>query len=290
MKVAICSDSSLDLSNELLEKNNIFVIPFNITLGDKTFVDSKDVDSNTIFDFVEKNKQLPKTSAINSETYKCFFEGILKSYDQIIFFSISSDFSSSFNNALLASKEFDNKVKVVDSRNLSTGVGMQVLFACELRDKGYDADKIFDAVMIRRNAVQASFVIEKLDYLYKGGRCNSLQLLGANLLKIRPSIIVKNGKMGMHKKYRGNMADVVYKYIVDTLQEFNTPDTSFCFITYSSATPEMLEMAEKAVKEYGKFKTVYHTTAGATVTSHCGKNTLGILYYNDGNENYDFKK
>lgn len=288
MKVAICSDSSLDLSKELIEKNNIFVIPFGISLGDDQYLDGKDVTPEKIFDFVDKNKMLPKTSAINSETYKCFFEGILKSYDALILFSISSEFSSSFNNAVIASNDFKDKVKVVDSRNLSAGVGMQVLFACQLRDKGYDLDKIFDAVMVRRNFVQTSFVIEKLDYLYKGGRCNSLQFLGANLLKIRPSIIVKNGKMGMHKKYRGNMADVVYKYIKDTLAEFNTPDHSFCFITYSSATDEMLKAANKAVEEYGKFETVYHTTAGSTVTSHCGKNTLGILYYNDGNEKYDF--
>ena len=134
----------------------------------------------------------------------------------------------------------------------------------------------------RRDAVQASFVIEKLDYLYKGGRCNSVQLLGSNLLKIRPSVIVKNGKMGMHKKYRGSMNDVVSNYFKDTLEEFNTPCRDFCFITYSTATKEMLDIATKIVEDSGKFDKIYYTEANATVTSHCGKNTIGLLYYNDG--------
>ena len=201
-------------------------------------------------------------------------------------FSISSGFSSSFNNAFLASKEFeDGKVRVIDSKNLSTGVGMQVLYACDLRDAGNTAEEIFDKVHNRRDNVQASFVIEKLDYLYKGGRCNSLQLLGANLLKIRPSILVSNGKMGMHNKYKGNMPGVVEKYFRDTLAEFNNPCHDFCFVTYSTATPEMLEAAKKVLDEYGKFKKVYYTEANATVTSHCGKNTIGLLYYNDGDNN-----
>lgn len=285
MKIAICSDSSLDLTKDMIEKHDIHIVPFGIYLGEKLYFDGESVSPDDIFKYVEKHKQLPKTSAINIEAYQEFFTRILKDYDELICFCLSSDMSSSFNNAIIASHNFDKKVKVIDSQSLSTGVGMQVLYACELRDQGKTSEEIFDLVHNRRLYVQASFVVEKLDYLYKGGRCNSLQLLGANLLKIRPSILVDNGNMGMHKKYRGNMQDVVYKYINDTLNEFNNPDHEFCFITYSSATEEMLESAKKALAEYGKFKNVYYTNAGATITSHCGKNTLGILYYNDGGVN-----
>lgn len=282
MKIAISADSSIDLSKDLIKKHNIFVTPFNIICGANIYKDGEDINPQMIFEFVDKHKVLPKTSAINIETYKDFFTNILKEYDEIIHFGISSEFSSSFNNAYIVSQEFNGKVKVIDSRNLSTGEGMQAMYAATLRDKGYSSSDIFDTIHKRRTSVQASFVVEKLDYLYKGGRCSSLQLLGANLLKIHPSILVKNGAMGMHKKYRGNMAEVVYKYVKDTLAEFNTPDNDFCFITYSSATPEMLASATRAINEYGKFKEVYYTNAGSTVTSHCGRNTIGILYYNDG--------
>jgi DegV family protein with EDD domain len=285
MKIAICSDSSLDLSKELLQENNIIIKPFGITLGDNSYLDGVDVTKEQVFEFVDKTKTLPKTNAINIAEYQEFFAEVLKDYDKVISFSLSSEFSSSYNNAFLASKEFDGNVQVIDSRSLSTGVGMLVLYACSLRDAGVDFSEICEKVHARRNAVQASFVIEKLDYLYKGGRCNSVQLLGANLLKIRPSILVSNGKMGMHNKYRGNMIDVVDKYCRDTLAEFNTPHPDYCFITYSTATPEMLADAEKVVKESGKFKNIYYAEAGATVTSHCGKNTIGILYYNDGDNN-----
>lgn len=285
MKIAICSDSSLDLSKDLIEKNNIIVKPFGITLGEKSYLDGVDITKEEIFDFVDKTNTLPKTNAINTQGFQEFFTDVLKDYDQILCFCISSEFSSSFNNAFIASQEFEKgKVMVVDTKNLSTGVGMQVLYACSLRNQGLSLEEIFDKVHARRDAVQASFVIEKLDFLYKGGRCNSLQLLGANILKIRPSIIVKNGKMGMHKKYRGSMPEVVSRYFQDTLEEFNTPCHDFCFITYSTATQEMLDVATQVVKEYGKFKTIYYTQANGTVTSHCGKNTIGLLYYNDGDQ------
>jgi DegV family protein with EDD domain len=284
-KIAICSDSSLDLTKELIEEYNIHIIPFGITLGDNTFKDGVDITVQDIFKYVEETKTLPKTNAINSAEYKDFYDSMLKDYDEVMLFCLSSEMSSSFNNAYIASQEYNGKVKVVDSRNLSTGVGMQVIYACELRNKGLSLDEIFDLVHKRRDSVQASFVVEKLNYLHKGGRCNSVQLLGANLLKIRPSIIVNQGKMGMHKKYRGAMSEVVYKYCKDTLEEFNNPCSDFCFITHSDAEPEMVEAAEKAVLESGKFNKVYKTPAGPTITSHCGKNTIGILYYNDGNSN-----
>ena len=280
MKIAITCDSVCDLSQELIKQNNISILPISIILGDETFSDGVNINSQKIFDYVTKNKQLPKTSAINEFQYAEFFKEHLDGVDALIHFTISSDMSSCFNNAKKAASTLKN-VYVIDSRNLSTGVGLQVLYACMLRDKGEKPENIVKKVEARKQFVQASFVVERLDYLYKGGRCSALQLLGANLLKIRPSIIVKNGKMDVHKKYRGKMKDVVKDYIKDTLNEFNTYDKSICFITYSSATEDMVEAAKSTLKEFANFENVYITTAGATVTSHCGENTLGILYFNN---------
>lgn len=280
MKIAITCDSVCDLSQELIKQNNISILPISIILGDETFSDGVNINSQKIFDYVAKNKQLPKTSAINEFQYAEFFKEHLDGVDALIHFTISNDMSSCFNNAKKAASTLKN-VYVIDSRNLSTGVGLQVLYACMLRDKGEKPENIVKKVEARKQFVQASFVVERLDYLYKGGRCSALQLLGANLLKIRPSIIVKNGKMDVHKKYRGKMKDVVEDYIKDTLNEFNTYDKSICFITYSSATEDMVEAAKSTLKEFANFENVYITTAGATVTSHCGENTLGILYYNN---------
>ena len=280
MAVKIACDSSTDLTKEMYESLGVSVLPFNITLGEKQHTDAVDINSDIIFDYVEKNKVLPKTSAINEFTFNEFFEAN-NCDDGLVFISISSRISSSYSNGAKASENFKN-VFVVDSASLSTGGGLLVLYACELRDQGLSAKEIAEKLNERKKHVQASFVIDKLDYLYKGGRCSSVQRLGANLLKLHPSIIVENGSMTMHKKYRGKIEDCTTKYFEDTLAEFNKPATNYCFITYSSATEKMLQNAKSVVESAGIFKNVYLTKAGATITSHCGKNTIGILYFNDG--------
>lgn len=280
MKIAITSDSVCDLSKEQIKQNNIKILPLTINLGDDSFSDGVDITPAKIFEYVEKNKQLPKTSALNEFAYDEFFEEVLKEYDGIVHFTISSEISSCYNNCVRSATKHNN-VYVIDSKNLSTGVGLLVMYACSLRDNNEKIENIVKKVTERIPCVQASFVVERLDYLHKGGRCSTIQLLGANILKIRPSILVKNGKMDMHKKYRGKMKDVVSEYVKDTLNEFNNYDDSLCFITYSSATPEMLESARKALQENAHFKNIVETTAGATVTSHCGENTLGILYFSN---------
>lgn len=281
MKIAITCDSVCDLSQEQLEQNNVRILPLTISLADDSYQDGVDITPQTIFDFVSKTKQLPKTSANNEFQYTEFFEEVLKEYDGVVHFTIGSDISACYNNAAKAQNNFEN-VRVIDSKNLSTGIGLLVLYACKLRDEGKSLDEIADKVKARVPHVQASFVVERLDYLHKGGRCSAVALLGANILKIRPSIMVKDGKMGVHKKYRGKMEAVIADYVKDTLTEFKNYDNSICFITYTSATPEMIEAARKAIGENAAFKTIVETTAGATVTSHCGEHTLGILYFNDG--------
>ncbi len=279
MKIAITSDSVIDLTKELLEKYDIKILPLNILVGDTDYKDGE-ITPSEIFEHVNKTGVLPKTSAANEQTFIDFFSEILKEYDAIVHFDISSHMSVTCQNAINASKQFNGKVEVIDSKTLSTGMALLAIYARELTKTESDVKVIAEKVRARVPFVQASFIVERLDYLHKGGRCSSVALLGANILKIRPQIIVKDGKMGSHKKYRGKMANCVKEYCKDVLQEFNTPDKSVLFLTYSSATQEMVDAAREVIKDVG-FETIYETTAGSTVSSHCGPNTLGILYIND---------
>ncbi len=280
MKIAITSDSTIDLTPELLSKYDIKTIPVSILVGDTEYLDGE-ITVEEIFNYVDANGVLPKTSAINEVRFTEFFTEILKEYDAIIHFDISSQASAMYNNAVSAAKNFNGKVEVIDSKVLSSAIGLLAIYARELTEIEQDYKVIAEKVRARADKVQASFVIERLDYLYKGGRCSSLALLGANILKIRPSILLENGKMGSHNKYKGKMGVVVKKYCEDTLKEFNHPDKRRVFITYTTATEEMVEAAKAVVAEYN-FNEVLITRAGCTVASHCGGNTLGILYINDG--------
>ncbi len=282
MKIAISTESVVDLTPELKEKYDISVIPYTVILGDKEYTDGVDITPEQIFEFVEKNKILPKTTAINEFTYQEYFEKLLKEYDAVVHICLSSKITSACANAISASKKFDN-VFVVDSLSLSTGIALLAIYARQLADKDVEPEEIYKKVTARVPYVQASFVVKKLDYLHKGGRCSSIALLGANLMQIRPQIVLKQGSMGVHKKYVGNMNKVIEKYCRDTLNEINKPDLSVGFVTYTTATPEMVAAAKKALQERG-FKNIYETHAGATITSHCGENTLGILYINDGDK------
>lgn len=276
MAVKIACDSSVDLSKEYYEENNVSVLPFTITLGDTDYLDGISIDNEMIFDFVAKNKILPKTSAINEYQYADFFKEHL-SEDGLVFISISSKSSCAYNNAIVAAKNFEN-VYVLDSLSLSTGGGLLVTYAVELSKKGLSAKEIFEKLEEKRKKVQASFTIDRLEYLHKGGRCSSVALLGANLLKLHPQVQLKNGAMMVNKKYRGRMAEVVKTYIDDTLAEFE-PDKKLCFLTHSNSDPEIVESARQYLESKKIFDKIVEAHAGSTVTSHCGKNTLGILYF-----------
>ncbi len=280
MKIAITADSVIDLTTQLVDKYDIKIIPLNILLGDVDYKDNQ-ITSNDIFEFVAKTGKLPKTSASSQTDYEEAFAQILTEYDKIIHFSLSSEMSVTHINALNASKQFDGNVEVIDSRSLSTGVALQAIYARTLTKTESDIKVIAEKVRERSGSVQASFVVEELDYLHKGGRCSSVALLAGKLLKIRPQIIVKDGKMGSYRKYRGPMVKCIRQYCQDTLEEFCNIDKSVGFVTYSSATEDMIEIAKKALIDAG-FEKVYETQAGGTISSHCGPNTLGILYYNDG--------
>ncbi len=277
MRIAISTESTVDLPKEVLEKYDIRTVPFDILLGDENFTDGEKTNEE-IFATVEKIGVLPKTTAVNDYRYTEHFENLLKEYDYVIHIGISSNISSAVTNATRVALDMP-KVLVVDSMSLTTGIALLCMYARKLTETISNPAEIVELVKAKIKSLQVSFIIERLDYLYKGGRCSSLALLGANLMKIRPSIKVQeDGKMVSYKKYRGKMEVCVEKYVTETLAE-NTPDLSLAFITYSTATPEMLNTAYEVLKNAG-FTEIIETRTGATVSSHCGANTLGVIYFN----------
>ena len=280
MKICISAESTIDLSKELLEKYHIRTIPFGVLLGEDSYLDGE-INSQDIFDYVAKTRILPRTTAINEYQYRDYFEGLLKEgYDAVIHFSLSSQISTSYSQAVRATRKVDH-VFVIDSQSLSTGIALEAIYASQLVDKGLTAEEVVEKVNARIPYVQASFVIQTLEYLHKGGRCSGVARLGAALLRIKPQIIVSEGKMEPGKKYFGRKSQTVEAYCKDTLEQFDNPDLSIAFVTHTQATPEMVAVAIEALKNRG-FKTIYETKAGATITSHCGPMTLGILFINDG--------
>ncbi len=277
MKIAISVESSADFSKELLDKFQISTVPFTVFINGKDYLDGE-ITCDEIIESVNENKTLPKTGAINRERYEKYFSNLLKDNDAVIHISLSSELSSSCDNAIAVSKELKD-VYVVDSHSLSTGIALLALEAVRLKEEGKSPKEIVDYLEQIKSSVQASFILKRVDYLYKGGRCNALVYLGANLLKIRPQILLKDGKMVSGKKYRGNFEHGVDAYCKDVLEEFNTPNLENVFLTYTTANPEVIETAKSHLIKAG-FKNIYVTRAGATITSHCGENCLGILYIN----------
>ena len=279
MKIAISTESTLDLPKELQKQYDINVIPFTVILGDKSGFDG-DITPLEIFDYVDKTGVLPKTSAVNEFQFDQHFTKLLRNHDAVIHISLSSGISSACDNAKKIAAIMKN-VYVIDSQSLSTGIALLAIYARKLADKGLSPEEIVEKVEKRVPHVQASFVINSLNYLYKGGRCSGIARFSAALFRIKPQIIVKDGKMAPQKKYHGRNEACVENYCKDTLEQFNNPDLSLAFVTHSHATPEMVKIAHDLLKQRG-FKTIYDTTAQATITSHCGPKTLGILFINDG--------
>lgn len=277
MKIVISAESTIDLPKELLDKYNIKTTPFTINLGDELIEDHFGV-SKEIFEFVDKSKKLPKTSAVSPDQFKTHFENLKKDYDAIVHVSLSSLISSAYNNACMVAKEMEN-VYVVDSKSLSTGIALLAIKGKDLIDEGKDAKEIFETLQALTPKVEASFVLERLNYLHKGGRCSALALLGANILKIKPQIILSVGRMIVGKKYMGNMTKVVDKYIDDLLDNNPNPILEHVFITHSSPMPEAEKILTEKLENRG-FKYIHNTLAGGTISSHCGPNCIGVLFLN----------
>lgn len=275
--IIITSDSTCDLSPELIERYGIKIIPMGITLGDKTYRDGIEITPDEVYAHHSKTGELPKTTAINLGEFEDFFATLSNDETKIIHFNISSAMSSTFNNSRMASEDSDN-IFVIDSHNLSTGIGLLVIAASEMAKAGKTAAEIYDEINRLRDYVDASFVIDSLEYLYKGGRCSALSMLGANLLKLKPCIEVKNGSMGVGKKYRGKYGDILKEYAKERLADSNDIELDRVFVTHAGVDPEIVNSIVETVKETLPFKEIFVTRAGCTVSSHCGANTLGVLF------------
>jgi DegV family protein with EDD domain len=282
MKIKITSDSTCDLSDELVKSNNIGIFPLTVILGEKTFRDGIDIVPQDIFDYVAANNILPKTAAGSIEDYTSFFKDNIKGYDAIIHFNISSKASSSHSSAVAAAETIDGDVFVIDSKALSTGQGLLVMKACDMVKEGKDAADIVKEINKLIPFVNTSFVPDALDYLHKGGRCSLAALIGAKVLKLHPMIAENSeGQLIAKKKYAGNMERCIRNYINDLKEEYPVYDKTRCFITHSSADKSLVDRAKAIVAENFDFDEVIETVAGSIVTSHCGQGTLGVLFIHE---------
>lgn len=277
--VKITCDSTADL-DYLFAERGIDFLPLIVTLGEKSYYDGIDITPPDIFSFVDEKNILPKTAARSEEDFYEFFSKYTEQGHSVVHFNISKSMSASNEMANKAASRLKN-VYVIDSANLSTGIGLLVLYAADLAEKGLTAKEIYDLTKARVPFVQASFVVDTMKYLHKGGRCSGIARFAASVLRIKPMILVKDGAMVVGKKYMGNFDKIITKYVEDTLNTFNTPDLTRIFITHTYANPETVKAVREEIKKRANFKEIIETKAGCTVTSHCGKSTLGILYIND---------
>jgi DegV family protein with EDD domain len=274
--VKITADSTCDLSPEILERLNITLAPLYTLADDETFHDGVDITPADVFTFVASGRRV-RTAAVNQFDYERLFERYAKEYEAIIHINIGASFSACYNNARLAAEGFDN-VFVVDSQSLSSGSGHLVMDAAEMAQGGASAEEIVRALHETIPRVDASFVIESLDYLRRGGRCSGLEAVGARLLQIKPCIEVVRGEMKVGKKYRGSFDHCLEKYVRDRLAGRDDIDLSRVFITHPACTAETVQKVRALIQSIAPFREIIETPAGCTVACHCGPATLGILY------------
>ena len=282
MRYQITSDSTCDLSPEQLEKYNIRLLPLYVDMDGRTLRDGVDVKPDDIYAHVAAGGGLPKTAAVNMADYVRAFTELSAKNDFVIHVCISMDFSCCYQNAKLAAADFDN-VYVVDSRNLSTGHGLVVLEAERMAREGMEPEAIVAALEALTGRVEASFILDRLDYMKMGGRCSTVTLLGANLLRLRPCIEVRDGKMGVGKKYRGSFEKCLVQYITDKLSGRTDLELRRVFITHSGLPEQTVQKAVETVQSLQKFEEIDVTRAGCTVSSHCGPGTIGVLFIRKAN-------
>lgn len=279
MSVFVGSDSTCDLTAELIGQYGVGITPLYIQIDDRSLRDGLECSAQDIFDHYARTKKLCGTAAATIGDYLDFFTEALRTHDEVVHFTISSDMSACCQNAVEAAGEFGGRVRVIDSRNLSTGIGHLVLDAAIMAREGKSAAEI-EAEMLRlREKLNVSFVIDTLEYLHKGGRCSGVAALGANLLRLKPCIEVVDGAMQVGKKYRGSLDRCIDSYVRERLGDGASADKRRIFITDSGVSDAIVENVRAYLESLG-FREILHTRAGSTISSHCGPGTLGILYYN----------
>ena len=277
MNIKIISDSTCDLSPAQIAQHNITVIPLIVIKDDQEYRDGVTITAADVFAHVAAGGNLCSTAALNYGIYQEYFEKYASEYDGVVHISLGSGFSSSYQNACLAADEFDNVI-AIDSMNLSTGQGHVVLEACRLAKEVESLAELKEKLDAFTPRVEASFLVDKLNYLAKGGRGSAVATMGANLLNLKPCIEVKNGKMSVVKKYRGSYAKCLASYVKDRLDSREDIIRNELFLTYTTVTDECRTAVVNAIEQYGNFENVYETQAGCTVSCHCGPDTLGVLF------------
>lgn len=283
MNVKIVADSTCDLSADLIKKYDITIIPLCIVMGENSYFDGIETTPEEIYKWADANKTTPKTAAVTLDNAASLLKPFMDEGREIVFFGISTQMSTTCNVVRLIGEDAGyNKLHVIDSQSLSTGIGLQVLYAARLSMAGESAASIVEKAEKRRSAVSASFVIDTLTYLSRGGRCNSVTALLANTLKLKPEIVVKDGAMIVAKKYRGQLGSVLLKYVKDQEEALLAADKNCVFITHSGCSEDIVAPVKEYLESLSHFENIYVTRAGGVVSSHCGPGTLGVLYYTDG--------
>lgn len=277
MSIKIVTDSTCSLSPEIAQRFNIDIIPMVVVAGNSELKDGIEINPYDVYAHFEKTGELCSTTAINTAAYLDVFTPLAAANDAVICVCLGSGFSACYQNAVNAAADFDN-VYVVDSENLSSGQGLVVLEAAKMAASGMEVQEILTKLGSVVKRVEASFVLDQLNYMAKGGRCSTVTAMGANLLRIKPCIAVKDGKMGVDKKFRGKYLKALEDYIADRLKDRTDICRDKIFITYSSENQEAIDIARECVKKYGPFDEVFETISGCTVACHCGPNTLGVLF------------
>lgn len=278
--IKILADSTCDLSEELLEKYDITVIPLYIQLDDKSYLDKIEITPPRIYEWSDKNGRTPKTAAPGIDIVQGILEKFNREETDLIYFGISETMSTTCNVIRLVAEDMGyENLYVIDSMNLSTGIGLQVLRAAELAAQGWDARDIVNYMEGLRSKVRASFVIDTLTYLHRGGRCSAMTALVAGALKLKPQISVMDGKMDVTKKFRGNINTVIKKYVTEMEEDLKRADATRVFLTHSGCSDEVVKQVYDYLKSLNHFKEIQVTIAGSVISSHCGPNTLGVLFY-----------
>ncbi|MCM1097771.1 MAG: DegV family protein [Ruminococcus flavefaciens] len=278
--VKIIADSTCDLSRELVEKYDIGILPLHILLDEEEYLDGIDITPAEIYVWSDANKRTPKTSAPSQDAAVELLRPYVESGREVVCFSISSDMSASYNIMQLAARELHaaDQVKVIDSENLSTGIGLLVVEAAIMAASGEKADTIVKRMEELRPLVRASFVVDTLVFLYRGGRCNGLAAMAGGVLKLHPRIYVESGKMIPGKKYRGQLEKVVMSYVRDMEADLKRAKKDRVFITHSGCDRALVEQVRAYLQSLGHFDEILETLAGGVVSSHCGPGTLGVLF------------
>ncbi len=278
--VRICSDSTCDLTDELVKEFGITIIPLHIVLGDKEYRDRVEITQDEIFEWADKNKTTPKTSAVSVPDAAAVIKPLVNADDELIIFTIAGTMSTTLNVFSMVAEELDatDRIHVIDSMNLSTGIAHLVLEAACMAREGFSAEEIVKEIERIRPKVRSSFVIDTLTYLARGGRCSSVAALTGGVLRIHPKIVVKDGKMEVSKKYRGQIRNVVMDYVRDMHHALLEARPERVFVTHTSKDREMVDEVIRYLESLDHFENIYEAPAGGVISSHCGPGTLGVLF------------